>query len=231
MLVGGSGLGTMTWYGAGLVALATVTGAAVSTVGRGRRRAGSLAVVSGILLAVVGADLVPDAWHDLAAAGMPWWTAVLASMAGWFGAGRMVGRGCACGSADGPSSTAAIGVHRALEGAVLAAVASVPVVLALIVHAGSEGFAMAELLGPAGRRRAATWLGVACVAPVVGAASLQAVSLPAAAAPLLTSVVAGVLLRIALVAYTGSRTAERSAAAGATVAGVGAALAVALVLL
>jgi hypothetical protein len=46
---------------------------------------------------------------------------------------------------------------------------------------------------------------VACVSPAVGAAALGAVSLPAAATPVLMALVAGVLLRSAMAAYQHAR--------------------------
>jgi zinc transporter ZupT len=198
--------------GAALVAASTVGGALLSRLSS-RRPVASSAAVSVVLLAVVLGDLVPDVWRDLAESGTPWWPAVLAGVVGFGLTGALVRRGCACvpradeqpqiGGAEvagGTASAVAIGVHRALEGAVLALVASVPVIAALVVHAAGEGFALGALLGRASRGRAAAWLLIACLSPLVGAIAAAPARLPETVTPVVTALVAGALLRSAVLA-------------------------------
>jgi zinc transporter ZupT len=212
-------------FGAALVAASTLGGVLLSRWSS-RRPVASSAAVSLVLLAVVLGDLVPDVWRDLAGSGTPWWAAVLASVLGFGATGALVRRGCGCvprpderpqvGGAEvagGTATAMAIGVHRALEGAVLALVTSVPVVAALVVHAAGEGFALGALLGRAARRRAAAWLLIACLSPLVGATLVGPVRLPATVTPLVTSLVVGTLLRIALLALGLAATRRRAARA------------------
>jgi zinc transporter ZupT len=208
------------WIGVALIAVATVAGAAI-----GRRlphtSAVPLAASAGILLAVVPADLAPDIWSDLAKAGLPWWTPLPVGVAGSAAVGWLTRRGCACqpGLTGSIGTTLAIGLHRALEGSTLAVTASFPLVLGLVAHAGSEGFAMASLLDAERQRRTAGWLLLACTAPALGALTLQATHLPDQATPILTSLVAGVLIRTALIAYrlaAARGTRDRSSGATAT---------------
>jgi hypothetical protein len=211
--------------GAALVAASTVGGVLLSRLSA-RRPVASSASVSVVLLAVVLGDLVPDVWRDLAESGTPWWAAVLAAAVGFGATVALVRRGCACvprpdeqrqvdGSevAGGTATAVAIGVHRALEGAVLALVTSVPVVAALVVHAAGEGFALGALLGRASRGRAAAWLLIACVSPLVGAIATGPARLPATVTPLTTSLVVGALLRTALLALRLAATRQRAARA------------------
>lgn len=210
--------------GAALVAASTVGGVLLSRWSA-RRPVASSAAVSLVLLAVVLGDLAPDVWRDLAETGAPWWAAVLSSVVGFGATGALVRRGCGCvprqdeplqaGGAEVAGGTAtgmAIGVHRALEGAVLALVTPVPVVAALIVHAAGEGFALGAMLGRASRRRAAAWLLIACLSPLVGATVIGPVRLPATVTPLVTSLVVGTLLRIAMLALGLAATRAASAA-------------------
>ena len=211
--------------GAALVAASTVGGVLLSRWSARRPVTSSLAV-SVVLLVVVLGDLVPDVWRDLAESGTPSWAAVLASVVGFAATGALVRRGCGCvprpderpqvaGAevAGGTATAVAIGVHRALEGAVLALVTSVPVVAALVVHAAGEGFALGALLGRDSRRRAAAWLLVACLSPLVGATVIGPVRLPATVTPLVTSLVVGTLLRIAFLALGLAATRQRAARA------------------
>jgi ZIP family zinc transporter len=182
--------------------------------------------VSVVLLTVGLADLVPDGWRDLAECGTPWWAAILASLVGFGSTGALVRSGCGCvpradersqvtGSevAGGSATALAIGVHRTLEGAVLALVTSVPVVAALVLHAAGEGFALGALLGRASRRRAVAWLLTACLSPLVGATLIGPVRLPATVTPVVTSLVVGALLRIALLSLGLAATRQRAARA------------------
>jgi hypothetical protein len=211
--------------GAALVAASTVGGLLLSRWSA-RRPVASSAAVCLVLMAFVLVDLVPDVWRDLVESGTPWWAAVLASVVGFGATGALVRRGCGCvprpderprvaGSevAGGAATAMAIGVHRALEGAVLALVTTVPVVAALVVHAAGEGFALGALLGQASRRRAASWLLIACLSPLVGATVIGPVRPPATGTPLVTSLVVGTLLRIALLALGLAATRQRAARA------------------
>jgi ZIP family zinc transporter len=214
------------WAGVGLIAVATVFGA---WLGRRSPRASAapIAVACGALLAVVVADLGPDVWGDVRDTGVGWWVVGAAAAAGFVGAGYLMKRGCPCepGLAGGVGTAAALGLHRALEGSALAVTASAPLVLALVIHAGSEGFALTSLLDAEKQRRraAVAWLTVACVAPAFGMVVVGSIGLPDAARPVLTSLVAGVLARTALNAYriAGER-GQRAVARGATVLSAGA---------
>jgi len=77
---------------------------------------------------------------------------------------------------------------------------SVAVIAALIVHASSEGFAMTALLSGERRGKAAALLATTCLSPAAGAIAVSQVRLPAQAAPIVTALVAGVLLRVATTA-------------------------------
>lgn len=213
------------WAGVGLIAVATLSGA---WLGRRAPRASAipLAAACGALLAVVVADLGPDVWDDVRDTGVAWWVVMAAGALGYVGAGYLMKRGCPCepGLAGGVGTAAALGLHRALEGSVLAVTASAPLVLALVVHASSEGFALTALLDAEKRRRraAAAWLAVACAAPAFGMLVVGSIGLPDAAKPVLTSLVAGVLGRTAWNAYriAGER-GQAAVARGATVVSAG----------
>ncbi|MGN6677569.1 MAG: hypothetical protein ACTHKL_07255 [Streptosporangiaceae bacterium] len=191
--------------GVALIAAATLAGA---WLGRrfARLRRISLACAAVALIAVVGADLLPDIWNDLRETGLPWWIAAAGLAAGIVTTDAIVRRGCACRPAagvpaGGRATAVALGVHRALEGAALAIAGSAAVIAALVAHAASEGFAMTTLLKGERRGRAAALLAITCLSPAAGAAVLALVHLPDSAAPVLTSVVAGILLRAAMVAW------------------------------
>lgn len=95
-------------------------------------------------------------------------------------------------------TAAALTTHRAIEGATLALTASAVVIIALIVHSASEGLALAALLDMA-NQRLAPWLLVACVSPGVGVLVATISPLPGQSVPVLLGMVAGVLLRTAIV--------------------------------
>jgi zinc transporter ZupT len=99
---------------------------------------------------------------------------------------------------SGAGTAAALAVHRFLEGAAIALAGSAAVALALAAHAFGEGLATGTLLGGQSRRRAAGWLALMCISPVIGAAA-GAFLLPAAAEPVLLAVAAGVLAQAARV--------------------------------
>src|SRR5215472_13345628 len=188
--------------GAGLVAAATVTGAWLA-----RRRPGQrqmwFAAAARALLIVAGLHLLPDAWAAAHATGI-WPPLVLgAAAAGFAVAGLATRAGCGCREhqeqASGGATAAALAVHRFLEGAAVALTGSAAVALALAAHAFGEGLATGALLGGQPRRRVAGWLALMCCSPVIGAAVAAAVSLPAAAEPVLLALAAGILAQAALV--------------------------------
>ncbi|MGN6795785.1 MAG: hypothetical protein ACTHJW_25605 [Streptosporangiaceae bacterium] len=195
---------------ADLAGVALIAGATLAGAWLGRRftrlRTISLVCAAVALIVVVTADLVPDIWNDVRETGLPWWIAATGLAAGFAVTDAAVRRGCACGTgvetpAGGRAAAVALGAHRALEGAALAVAGSAAVIAALVAHAASEGFALTTLLKGERRGRAAALLAVTCVSPAAGAAVLALLHPPESAAPVLTSVVAGVLLRAALAAW------------------------------
>src|SRR5258707_3090592 len=136
--------------GVALIAAATLAGAWLGWRSLRLPRL-SLACAAMLLLVVVIADLVPDAWNDLSGTGLPRWPAAGALGAGFLATDALVRRGCACGTgqAGGWTTSAALGLHRAVEGAALAVAGAVAVIAAPVLHPGGEGFAPAALLrGP-----------------------------------------------------------------------------------
>jgi len=191
--------------GVALIAGATLAGA---LLGRrfARLRTISLTCAAVALIAVVAADLVPDIWNDFRETGLPWWIAAAGLATGLGLTDAAVRRGCACGrGAEAPSggraTAVALGVHRTLEGAALAIAGSAAVIVALVAHAASEGFALTTLLAGERKVRAALLLAITCLSPAAGAAVMAFVHLPASVGPVLTSMVADVLLRAALAAW------------------------------
>jgi zinc transporter ZupT len=188
--------------GVTLIATATLAGAWLGRRSHRLHRL-SLACAAVLLLAVIVADLLPDIWNDLSGTGSPWWPAAGAFGGGFLATDGLVRRGCACGTgpAGGRATAAALGLHRAIEGAALAVAGSVAVIAALVLHAASEGLALTALLRGERRGTAAALLAITCLSPAAGAAVLSQVPVPDAAAPVLTSLVAGILLRAALTAW------------------------------
>jgi hypothetical protein len=212
--------------GIALIAVATLAGA---WLGRrfARLRTVTLTCAGAALAAVVAADLMPDIWADLRETGLPWWVAAASLAAGLAGTDALIRRGCACGPsgpdaglgppaptaglrpsgagakvpASGRATAVALGVHRALEGAALAVAGSAAVIAALVAHAASEGFALTTLLAGERRGRTVALLAITCLSPAAGVALLAWVHLPQRATPVLSSVVAGVLLRAAVAAW------------------------------
>jgi ZIP family zinc transporter len=175
----------------------------------------ALAGAAAMLMAVVLADLVPDIWRDLPASGLPWWAAAAALTAAFAAADALARRGCACravpgsgraAAGSGRAAAAALVVHRTLEGAAVALTGSAVMTAALAVHAAAEGFALAVLLRGERRDRAAALLALACLSPTAGAVVLSQFRLPGQVAPVLTCMVAGVLLRAAAGAWQLGRT-------------------------
>ncbi|MFE2581105.1 hypothetical protein [Streptomyces sp. NPDC059378] len=209
-----------------LVAVATVVGAWLARRGSGRSVL-LLAAASGILLSIAVLDLLPDAWDEAHEAGVPLWAVPLTALASYGVMGAVVRIGCPCrpGRAGGVGAASGLALHRFLEGATLALTASVAVVAALLVHAASEGLALAALLGAPPRRRVAPWIGLACLGLIAGAFVASAVPIPDGIMPLLLASVGGVLAQAAWVALT---LAHRQRPADRRVLGVPAAMAMTL---
>ncbi|PBC39117.1 hypothetical protein CJ179_37665 [Rhodococcus sp. ACS1] len=161
-----------------------------------------LAAASGILLIIAVLDLLPDAWDEAQAARLPLWAVQVTALASFGAMGGVVRVGCPCepGRGGGIGAACGLGLHRFLEGATLALTGSVFVVVALLVHAASEGLALGALLGAPPRRRASPWIAVACLSPVAGAFVTSAVPIPDGLMPVLLAFVAGVLAQGAWVA-------------------------------
>ncbi|MEX2972525.1 hypothetical protein [Streptomyces sp. C184] len=142
-----------------------------------------------------GSCPVPRRWWPFS------WVPVTA-LAPYLVMGAVVRIGCPCrpGRAGGIGAASGLALHRFLEGATLALTASVAVVAALLVHAASEGLALAVLLGAQQRRRVAPWIGLACLSPVAGAFVTSGLAIPEGLMPLLLAFVAGVLGQRAWVA-------------------------------
>jgi ZIP family zinc transporter len=209
-----------------LVAVATVVGAWLARRGSGRS-ALPLAAASGILLIIAVLDLLPDAWDEAHEAGVPLWAVPVTALASYGVMGAVVRIGCPCerGRAGGIGAASGLVLHRLLEGATLALTASVTVVAAILVHAASEGLALAALLGVQPGRRMAPWIGLACLSPVAGAFVTSALPIPDGIVPLLLAFVGGVLAQAAWVAL---RLAHHQRPADRRVLGVPAAMAMTL---
>jgi ZIP family zinc transporter len=188
--------------GAALVAAATMAGAWLP-----RRRPAHrdiwFAATAGALLIIAGLHLLPDAWSDARAEGI-WPSLVpLAAVATFTAAGLAIRAGCGCRPrtepTGGASTAAALAIHRLLEGSAVALAGSVAIAAALAVHAFGEGMATSALLGSQPRRRAARWVALMCVTPVVGATLTGALTVPESAGPFLIAATAGILAQAAMV--------------------------------
>ena len=127
--------------GVALIAAATLAGAWLGWRSLRLPRL-SLACAALLLLVVVIADLLPDAWNDLSSTGLPWWPAAGTLGAGFLATDALVRQGCACGTgqAGGRATTAVLGLHRAVEGAALAVAGSVAVIHRAGTARGQRGF-------------------------------------------------------------------------------------------
>ncbi|HEX7992428.1 MAG TPA: hypothetical protein VF506_00810 [Streptosporangiaceae bacterium] len=191
----------VTLAGAGLIAVATVAGAAMASR-RPARRQIWFAAAAGALLIIAGLHLLPDAWSAASEARI-WRPFVpLAALGGFIAAGLAGRFGCGCREhserASGAGTAAALAVHRFLEGSALALAGSPAIALALAVHAFGEGLATGALLGPQ-LRRLAPWLVVMCSSPVIGAVVVGAFPIRATVEPVLLAVAAGVIAQAAWV--------------------------------
>ena len=187
---------------AGLLAAATATGAWLA-----RRRPGQqqiwLGAAAGALLCIAGMHILPDAWSAARAAGIWPWTVPTAATATFLLAGVAARAGCACHqdtqSRGGVGAAAALAAHRLLEGSAMALIGSAAVVAALTAHALGEGLAVGALLRNQPPRRAAAWLAMMCVSPLIGVVVTSAYPIPPTAEPLLLAVAGGVLAQAARV--------------------------------
>ncbi|MEU2433283.1 hypothetical protein ABZ611_27970 [Streptomyces sp. NPDC007861] len=94
----------------------------------------------------------------------------------------------------GMGTAAALSTHRVVEGATLALIVSLPIILALTVHSASEGLALTAMLGEA-RERLSPWLVTSALSPAVGVVVATVRPLPMTVVPVLLALVGGVLLR------------------------------------
>lgn len=190
--------GGLAVVGLAVVGLATLAGAWLAG-SRGGRRQVWFGAAAGALLVIALLHLLPDAWSSAQAAGVPIWLVPLAAAVA-FSATIVVSRvGCACEAdeehACGSGAAVALAVHRVLEGAALALTGPITAI-ALAVHAFGEGMSVGALLR-ARRRLMALWLGLMCVAPVLGALAVRGIPVLAVAEPFLLALAAGVLAQAA----------------------------------
>ncbi|MGW0198081.1 hypothetical protein [Nonomuraea sp. NPDC003201] len=239
-----------TWVAVVLVALSTLAGAHLA-----RRNSAKisiwLAIASALMLITALVDLLPDAWQEADATGVPIWVVGLAGLFGFAvitfftrkGCGHSHEAGAAAGGRHAPGlhrrvkeavsaavyggvgTAAALSLHRMIEGATLALVSSAVVVAALVIHSASEGLALTALLDLA-RKPAVPWLALSCLAPAAGVVLATVAPLPAQSVPILLGMVTGVLLRTAVIGLTIARDSRRLSRrhlviAATVVAGVG----------
>lgn len=222
---------------AALGALAVVTAATLLGAWTASRWASKLglwlSLASAMMMVGALTDILPHVWHEAEEVGTPWWAPGLA-VAGGFAVITLFtrsGHGHDHGEAspadpptgrhrptDATSRAAGVGVlgaataltiHRVIEGATLALSPSAAVIGALLVHSASEGLALAALFAQT-RRSPMPWLTLAVAGPAVGIVVASVGPLPEVAVPVLLAVVAGVLLRTALVGL-GMAAAQRRA--------------------
>ncbi|MET7337661.1 hypothetical protein [Nonomuraea sp. NPDC005650] len=239
-----------TWVAVVMVASSTLAGAYLARRNSARISIW-LAVASALMLITALVDLLPDAWEEADATGVPIWVVGLAGVFGFAvitfftrkgcghshddgaagggrhapGLHRRVKRAVSAAVYGGVGTAAALSLHRMIEGATLALVASAVVVAALVIHSASEGLALTALLDLA-RRRAAPWLALSCLAPAAGVVLATLAPLPAQSVPILLGMVTGVLLRTAVIGLTIARDSRRLSRrhlviAGTVVAGIG----------
>lgn len=177
----------LTVAGVALLAGATLAGAALA---RSTRLPSEwLHGAAALVLAVLVLDLATRLWAELGASGWPRWIGIAAFTGGFALASAL--RSVSFGSA-----AAAVGVHRLVEGALLALVLSPAAIAAFVTHALVEGFAITVPLRGAPHRTVVRWLAVACLSPVAGA-----LLIPSGAGtfqPILGAVAAGAIARAAV---------------------------------
>jgi hypothetical protein len=182
----------LTWAAVAVVAAATVGGASCAGALR-RSRPLALRVAAIALLAVVALDLAPDVVHDLAENRSARHVIAAACVAGFAAAALAARWVCACGTHPTTTTGLAIALHRTLEGAALVLAGSAGVVIALVLHAAGEGFAL-RAYGTQRDNAVPRLLLLACASPALGAVALSNVELPDALAPIVTALIAGTLV-------------------------------------
>ncbi|WP_433511555.1 hypothetical protein ACQP2T_48340 [Nonomuraea sp. CA-143628] len=215
------------WAAVGLVTLSTLAGARLARHNIAKISLW-LAIASALMLITALTDLLPDAWREATATGVPLWLVALAGLFGFSvityftrkgcghqhdraqvgrhspGLHRRVKQAVSAAVYGGVGTAAALALHRMIEGATLALAASAIVVAALVIHSASEGLALAALLDLA-RKPLAPWLTVACLSPAAGVVLATVAPLPAQSVPILLGMVTGVLLRTAVIGLTMAR--------------------------
>lgn len=165
------------------------------------------AFAGGLLAALAGVDLLPDAVADGRVAGMPAPGLVAVAAVG-FAVPVAVAEGGCCSPRVGRFAVTGLALHGFLEGAVLGlglGVVPAPVLLtAFCLHKFGEGFALVGLLRPGGTGRVRRWLGVAAVAPPAGALAGGLVTVPESVAPPVAAALAGLLLAVAALLIRGA---------------------------
>ncbi|GAA1018244.1 hypothetical protein GCM10009556_071160 [Acrocarpospora pleiomorpha] len=206
-----------------MITLSTLAGAWLARR-KSRQVTALLAIASALMLVTALIDMLPDAWQGAAENSVPLWALGLAILFGFLVITYFTRKGCghdhesskpaggehrpglhrrvkevlSAAVFGGMGTAAALSVHRAVEGATLALTASAIVVIALMVHSTSEGLALTALLDMA-KQRLTPWLTVSCVSPAVGVLIATVSPIPPQVEPILIGVVAGVLLRTAIV--------------------------------
>ncbi|WP_214106853.1 hypothetical protein [Acrocarpospora catenulata] len=214
--------GLAVWLAVVLISLSTLAGAWLARR-KSRQVTALLAVASALMLVTALIDMLPDAWQGAIENDVPLWALGLAIVFGFLVITYFTRKGCghdhenakpvgrhapglhrqvkevlSAAVFGGMGTAAALSVHRAVEGATLALTTSAVVVIALMVHSTSEGLALTALLDMA-KQRLAPWLTVSCVSPAVGVLIATVSPIPPQVEPILIGVVAGVLLRTAVV--------------------------------
>ena len=210
------------WIAVVAMAAATVAGALLAHRSSGQA-ALVLVIASGMMLITATVDLLPEAWHEATAVGLSAWIAMATAVAGYLVMTVFTRNGCGC-DADmaaqaagahtpgrhrrvketagafsvGLGAAAALATHRLVEGTALALAFSLPVLLTLMVGSASDGLALAAMLRET-KQRLTPWLTVACVSPAVGVLITIVRPLPEVVLPVALALVAGVILRIAVV--------------------------------
>lgn len=211
------------WLAVALITVATLAGAWTAT--RFSDRMGLLlSLAAAMMMGIAVTDVFPHVVEDAAAEQLPLWIPAIAALVGFLVLSYFTHKGCAHGhddsSHDGPGTSGgrhrltsraattasfggvgaalALSTHRLVEGATLALTPSVAVIVALFVHAASEGLAFAALIRSA-RGNLTPWLLLSAAGPALGVVIATINPLPPAAIPVLLAMVGGVLLRTALV--------------------------------
>lgn len=208
----------------------------------GARHAESVtALAGGVLAALVAADMLPDAFGDAAAAGLP--AAIPMTVAVAVCAvmttllirpsrrGGQEPRGCCGCRGTGRAAAAGLAAHGMLEGLVLGFGLGVGrvawlLIAAFAVHKAAEGFALAQALradpGPRGQGPSATgwWLLAVGLLPAGGALLGSAVTLPGWAEALAAAGIAGLVSAVTISIARGLTRRRPAAAAVVGAAGM-----------